>query len=205
LHPLPEATATALAAATDVDLLGAAAIALSASSLEFEALDIAWRSGRGGILARCAGREHARRAQRAARQCSGMGLTGVEVTGDDEQLWERQRAGQRSRDGAVVRVAAPPSALPAVLRATDACDATLVGRAALGISYVALDPEAVGQLRAALPMARSLTVLDGPESLRAASDPWGPLAPAAEELMRSVKVRFDPTGTCNPGLFAGGI
>ena len=25
------------------------------------------------------------------------------------------------------------------------------------------------------------------------------------DLMRRVKARFDPTGTCNPGVFAGGI
>ncbi len=28
---------------------------------------------------------------------------------------------------------------------------------------------------------------------------------AAVELMRSVKARFDPAATCNPGLFVGGI
>jgi glycolate dehydrogenase FAD-binding subunit len=205
LHPRLDTNATVLGAATDHDVLGRAAVALSQSRLEFEALDVAWRAGRGGILARCNGREYARRAQRAARHCAELGLTGVEVTEDDETLWERQRAGQRAREGALVRISAPPSALSDVLRATDACQGTLVGRAALGISYVALAPEGFGQLRSSLAAARSLVVLDAPEALRSQEDPWGPLPAANQELMRSVKVRFDPTGTCNPGLFVGGI
>lgn len=205
LHPLHAERATALGAAADTDRLGAAAVALSASPLEFDALDVAWRGGRGGILARCGGPQHARRAQRAARLMTDLGLEQVSLTDDDEALWERQRAGQRSRGGAVVRIAAAPSELPVVLRAADRCGGTLVGRAALGISYVAIEPDAVAALRAELDTARSATLLDAPPEARLAQDPWGELAPAALALMRSVKARFDPTQTCNPGLFVGGI
>ena len=134
-----------------------------------------------------------------------LGIGQVDVTGDDDALWERQRAGQRSDERALVQVAAPPSELPAVLRAVDACEGTLVGRAALGISYVEVEPEAVQKLRSALPMARRTTLLDAPPSLRSELDPWGPVEAPALELMRSVKARFDPTHTCNPGLFVGGI
>ena len=134
-----------------------------------------------------------------------LGLRQVEVTADDQALWERQRAGQRSRDRAMVRVAARPTALAAILRATDACDGTLVGRAALGCSYIELEPEAVGQLRDALGHLAAVTVLDAPASCRAQNDPWGPAEPTALELMRSIKARFDPAGICNPGLFVGGI
>ena len=67
LHPLHECSVTALGAASDAGALGAAAVALAAAPLEFEALDVAWRAGRGGLLARCAGPEAPRRAQRAAR------------------------------------------------------------------------------------------------------------------------------------------
>jgi len=48
-------------------------------------------------------------------------------------------------------------------------------------------------------------LLSGPPALRAAVDPWGPVAPGRLELMRRVKERFDPDGRCNPGLFVGGI
>jgi glycolate oxidase FAD binding subunit len=205
LHPLPASTTTAHAACTDPDVLGAAAVALSASQLEFEALDVAWRGEQGRILARCAGPEHARRARRAARKLAELGVAEIEIADDDDALWERQRAGQRSVDRAVVQVAAAPSSLPAVLRATDACDGALVGRAALGVSYVQLDPEGVGALRAALPSARRVTLLDGPAVTRSDQDPWGSPPDSTLDLMRSVKARFDPTNTCNPGLFVGGI
>jgi FAD/FMN-containing dehydrogenase len=48
-------------------------------------------------------------------------------------------------------------------------------------------------------------VLDAPEAVRGALDPWG-LAPGPElELMRRVKARFDPAGSCNRGIYVGGL
>ncbi|HEX8977772.1 MAG TPA: FAD-binding oxidoreductase [Solirubrobacteraceae bacterium] len=204
LHPLPEAGTTALGATADPDVLAAAAVALSAAPLEFEALDVAWHRGRGGLLARCAGPEHARRGRRAAQRLAELELVDVDTTEDDEALWERQRAGQRSQDGAVVRIAHRPSDLAAVLRATDVAGGTLVGRAALGTSYVELPPNSVAGLRRAAAPGRTV-LLDAPAALRAEVGPWDtPEAPALA-LMRSVKRRFDPTATCNPGLFVSGI
>ena len=204
LHPLHDRTTT-LGACPDPERLGAAAVALAAAPLELEALDVAWRAGRGGILMRCAGPEHARRGRRAARRLEELGLAGVEVTTDDEPLWERQRAGQRSRDAALVKIAAAPTALPAVIRASEACDATLVGRAALGTSYVSVAPEQVDDLRRTLPDGAVSVVLDAPEELRGQQDPWGALQAPVRALMHSVKDRFDPTGVCNRGLFVDGI
>jgi glycolate dehydrogenase FAD-binding subunit len=205
LHPLQETSVTALGAASDPAILCAAAVALAAAPLEFEALDIAWKGGRGGLLARCAGREATRRAQRAARLMQEAGLTEVDVTDQDGQLWERQRAGQRSLDHALVRVAAIPTELGAVIGAADACEGTLVGRAALGTSFVEVAPDAVARLRRALPGSARAVLLDGPASLRGGGESWGTLADPELELMRRVKMRFDPTHTCNPGLFVGGI
>ena len=204
LHPLPEGGTTALGAATDAEALAAAAIAVARVPLEFEALDVAWHRGSGGLLARCSGPEHSRRGRRTAKLLDELGLVDVDLTEDDGGLWERQRAGQRSRAGAVVRIAHLPSALAAVLAATDAAEGTLVGRAALGTSYVEVLPEAVAGLRRAVAPART-AVLDAPASLRAQDDPWETPEPAALALMRSIKHRFDPAGTCNPGLFVGGI
>jgi glycolate oxidase FAD binding subunit len=81
----------------------------------------------------------------------------------------------------------------------------LVGRAALGVSYVELDPAAVVTLRSALPAGSTSVVLDAPEELRRTLDPWGPVSAPALELMRRIKHRFDPAGTCSPGTFAGAI
>ncbi len=207
LHPLPVATATALGASSDPDALAAAARALAAAPFELEALDVAWRGGRGGLLAQSAGAEARRRAERVARVMGEAGLEQVGVAGDDAELWARQRAGQRSRTGAIVRIGARPSALAEVLRATQACGGTLVGRAALGSSFVELEPEAaaVVRLRDRLPAGAVSVVLDAPASLRETIDPWGVRDGPALELMRRVKARFDPARACNPGVFAGGI
>jgi glycolate oxidase FAD binding subunit len=104
-----------------------------------------------------------------------------------------------------VRIAARPSALAAVLEAADSCAGTAVGRVALGISYVELEPDAVARLQGSLPEGARYTVLDAPAELRAEIDPWGPVAPGALALMQRIKQRFDPGGTCSPGVFAGAI
>jgi glycolate oxidase FAD binding subunit len=130
----------------------------------------------------------------------------VAVTTDDAGLWAQQRAGQRSSNGrAIVRVAALPTALPAVLSGVDACGGTLVGRAALGTSYIELDPAEIGRLGSALPNDAVRVLLDAPDALRGSGDPWGPVDPGVLEVMRRIKLRFDPSGACNPGVFAGGI
>jgi glycolate oxidase FAD binding subunit len=207
LHPLHQTSVTALGAASDPAVLTAAAVALGRAPLEFEALDVAWKGGRGGLLARCAGREALRRAQRAARLMRQAGLAEIDVTDEDGQLWERQRAGQRSADRALVRIAAPPTALGDVLTAADASEGTLVGRATLGSHFVELSPEAdaVATLRRGLPAGVRAIVLDAPASLRTGSEPWGASSGPDVELMRAIKARFDPAHTCNPGLFVGGI
>ncbi|HSO97680.1 MAG TPA: FAD-binding oxidoreductase [Solirubrobacteraceae bacterium] len=207
LHPLPAARATAIGIADDPDRLAAAAQALAGAPLELEALDVAWRGGRGGLLACCGGAEALRRAKRTAQLMQAAGLDGVDVTADDTELWARQRAGQRSADRALVRVAAQRSALPAILRACDRAGGTLVGRAAEGVWWAELDPTAVMRLRvdvaADVPGSVSV-VLDAAPEQRA--EAWGAVRDqGAAALMRQIKARFDPAGTCNPGIFVGGI
>jgi glycolate oxidase FAD binding subunit len=205
LHPRPSGSTTALGASSDAGEIAAAAVAMAAAPFEFDALDVAWRGGRGGILARCSGPEHARRARRAARALDDLGLERVDISDLDTPLWERQRAGQRSAQRALMRIAARPSGLAEVLSASDACGGTVVGRAGLGVSYLELDPDALPRLQDHMPSGATATLLDAPAHLRAASDPWGQLESPAQVLMRNVKARFDPARTCNPGLFVGGI
>ncbi|HTX46164.1 MAG TPA: FAD-binding oxidoreductase [Solirubrobacteraceae bacterium] len=205
LHPRPLSTATALGATGSPEILSAAAVALAGAPLELDALDFAWRGGRGGLLARCSGADPSRRAQRALELMRAEGIEQHDLAGDDEALWERQRAGQRSSERALVRIAARPSALATVVEAADRCAGTLVGRAALGISYLELDPNAVGGLLRSPPAGARCTVLDAPAELRAEIDPWGPVAPGALALMQRIKQRFDPGSVCAPGVFAGAI
>jgi glycolate oxidase FAD binding subunit len=205
LHPLPAGTATALGASAEPTTLADAARALAQAPLELESLDVAWRSGQGGILARVAGSEAAPRAQRAAEAMRSAGLEHVDIAEDDSSLWARQRAGQRSREAALVRVAARPRELATVLEAAQGCGGTLVGRAALGISFIEVEAEAVGRFREALPPKAVSVLLDAPAELRRSVDVWGAGEGPAIELMRRVKARFDPAQACNPGVFVGGI
>jgi glycolate oxidase FAD binding subunit len=206
LHPLPAETLTTLGVAIDPDTAARAAKTLTAAPLELEALDVAWRGGRGGILARCAGVQSRRRAELTASLMGQAGLQDVEVTDADAELWARQRAGQRAPGRVLIRVATRPSALAQVLRAADAHDGTVVGRAAYGHSFIAVDPSAATGLLSSLPPGARAVLHDAPPALREAVDPWGGSHdPAALELMRRVKARFDPGGVCSPGVFVGGI
>ena len=211
LHPRPPAEATATGTTDDPGELQRAALALAKSSLEAQSLDVRWQERTGTVLARFAGVAAAEQAAAAQRL---LGETGVQtaLTEDDDALWAAQRAGQRAADGgAVVRVSGRPSRIADACVAAQVAGATLVGRAALGLFWIALPAEAPGELVTAIARLRKVlaplpcVVLDAPPYVRAHLDPWDHPEDAALVLMRRVKQRFDPAATCNPGIFAGGI
>jgi glycolate oxidase FAD binding subunit len=205
LHPRPERTATVVGFTDDPRTLQTAAQALAAVPAELEALDVGWRDGRGRLLAQVAGPRSEPRCVRLADELRGAGLSEVELLIDGgSELWDAQRAAQRSSTRATVRVAARASELAALLAAVDGCGGSLVGRAALGHSWVTLEPASIERLRSELPAGATATVQDLPGE-GAREDPWGPMQPALLDLTRRLKLRFDPTGTCNPGIFVGGI
>jgi glycolate oxidase FAD binding subunit len=205
LHPM-RPTASAEGHGADPDTVARAAHALAHSRLEAQALDIAWRGGRGGVLVRFAGVEAEPQAQAARRELEEAGLA-ASVMEDDAAAWEAQRAAQRG--DLVVRVSAVQTQLADVLRVTEELEGGMVGRAALGICWVSLpaDVGAAGVERLRRELAPSAcVVLDAPEEVRAALDPWHvPESSPALELMRRTKARFDPNGVCSPGVFVGGI
>ena len=129
----------------------------------------------------------------------------MSVRTDDNALWARQRAGQRSRAATVVRVSIPPPGLPELLALSDSLGATAVGRAAVATAYLTLEVNRVAPLRSRLSPGASAVVLDLPSAAQGAVDPWGPIATPLLTQMRAVKQRFDPGGICNPGIFVGGI
>jgi glycolate oxidase FAD binding subunit len=205
LQPLPGTTATALGTTSDPAALRDAALYLRRTHPTLEALDVAWRGGQGGLLAQVAGDDASEHAASVADAMRVAGLAGTTVRTDDAALWARQRAGQRSAERALLRVHSRPSALERVLRIADAAGATLVGRAALGVSYLTLNVNQIAVVRDQLPAGAGAVALDLPTSARGAVDPWA-LADGPElELMRQIKLRFDPAGVCNPGIFVGGI
>lgn len=205
LRPLPTQTATALGSSADPDALQRAVTAIGAAHPGLEAFDVAWREGRGGLLAQLTGSEASVRAEAVAETMSGCGLEAAPVRAIDADLWARQRAGQRSPERAVMRVHARREELSAVLALADEVGATLVGRAALGIAYLALDVDRIAAARTGLPAGTPAVVTDIPPAARGAVDAWGVTSGPQLELMRAVKQRFDPAGICNPGIFVGSI
>jgi glycolate oxidase FAD binding subunit len=196
LHPLP-ATATTVGAASDPDKVARVATALAHSAIEAQCLDVLW-SGDGRVLVRLAGGEAVAQAHETARLLEQHGLA-AEVEEDDDALWEEQRARQRSSARVVVRVSGVQMQISDQIRAAERLDGSLVGRAAHGLAWIAVpDAAAVDALRRELAPSPCV-VLDGDHP-----DPWG-AEPAAIDLMRRIKQRFDPAAACNPGVFAGGI
>jgi glycolate oxidase FAD binding subunit len=207
LHPAPVDTATARATGDDPARLAAAAARLAALPLEADCLDVAWGSGRGAVLMRFGGAAAGRQAQVAAERLAAAGLAAPEAIADDDELWVQERAHQRSPDGAVLKVAGTLGDLEAVLRAAEAGAATVVSRAGLGLSWIALEggDDLVARadaVRAGLPADAEVTVLDGGGAL---GDPWPALPPGALTVMERIKSRFDPARVFRPGAFAGGI
>jgi glycolate dehydrogenase FAD-binding subunit len=190
LHPVAPDTATAVAEARSPDELARGALAVAGSPLEHHGIDIAWRGGRGRVLARFAGAVPRPQAEAAVKLLSAEGLA-TELVDDDEELWDEQRAAQRGP--LVVKVSALPASIPELARAADEAGGSIVGRAALGLSWVRFEEpgaEAVERLRRDF----VVRVLDRPADLDV--EPVGALDPGVRDLMRRVKERFDPAGVC---------
>jgi glycolate oxidase FAD binding subunit len=203
LHPYPDTTATVIGSTGDPDKLGAAARALAALPLEADSLDVRWEGGSGALLVRYGGTAAPHQAEGSVPRLREAGLDGVETVANDDELWMRQRVAQRGT--AVLKV----SDLAAACRAAEEAGGRLVGRAALGLFWIALDgdglPERITAVRAAL-APRACVLLDAPEAVRGAVDPWGATPDAgAVAVMARVKERFDPSRIFRPGAFIGGI
>jgi glycolate oxidase FAD binding subunit len=205
LHPLPAASATAAGRTADPAALALAASALAHAQLEPMGLDVRWEHGGGALLARFGGVAPRPQAEGAARLIRETGVE-AEIVEEDEGLWGAQRQGQRPRNGApdtVVRVSALQTDLPALLETVEHHGAALVGRAALGLSWVRLEDHPAADVAALVAELRrhlGVVVLDAPAEVRERVDPWGPRHPAALALMRRVKEGFDPAGVCAPGV-----
>jgi glycolate oxidase FAD binding subunit len=208
LHPLPRQTVTVVGRSEDAGALAAAAASIAHSPFAPECLDVAWTGGRGAVMARFTGAAPEAAAGDAGTLMERARLE-TAIEGDDDACWDRQRAGQRSARGAVVRISGLASQLERVLGAAGDVGGSVVGRAGLGLSWVALGGSDAGELVSGIEELRrrlqpfACVVQDAPPAVRERLDVWG--EDAALPLMRRVKERFDPEGVCNPGIFVGGI
>ena len=185
LHPLPEKTATVSVEHDNPDDLLREVLTLAKRPLESDTFDVVWQDGKGRLLMQFSGASALEQASRAG-----------DVVDVD---WDEVRALQRGP--VVVRVSGRPSDLPQVIRVAESHGATVVSRAALGLSWLAFeDPAAVGAIRAAL-APRNCTVLDGAERV---ADQW-PRDVPGHAVMERLKARFDPARIFRPGVFVGGI
>ncbi|MDX6678037.1 MAG: glycolate oxidase binding subunit [Solirubrobacteraceae bacterium] len=211
LHPRPPQQATATASSDDPGQLARAAGLLAHGKLELQSLDVRWEDALGTVLARFGGVAAREQAAAARELLASAGLQAA-VAEDDDALWAAQRAAQRAAEGgAVVRVSGRPTQLADACVAAQVAGATLVGRAGLGVSWIALPPAAPGELVQSIARVRKVlapspcVVLDAPAHVRTHLDPWDHPEDGALVLMRRVKSRFDQTATCNPAIFVGGI
>ena len=190
LTPANADSTTAFGEATDADQLSRGAAAIGQSALEHHGIDIRWEGGRGAVLARFAGAAPRPQAEAAEKLLRAEGLA-TEIVDEDEPLWDDQRAAQRGP--LVVKVSSLPTRLPKLLRAAAEAGGTVVGRAALGLSWVRFEePSAAAVER--LRREFIAVALDRPADLDV--DPVGPIDPATRALMQRVKERFDPAGVC---------
>jgi glycolate oxidase FAD binding subunit len=116
--------------------------------------------------------------------------------------------GERPHDGVVLRIAHVPAALPQVLQSLPT-GAFVVSSACSGVMYAGLGASAgvaeLSALRAAIaPFDGTAVVVSAPDEVRADLDHWGPVGDSLD-LMRRVKVQFDPDGRLSPGRFVGGM
>jgi glycolate oxidase FAD binding subunit len=217
LHPLPEASATAVFEGLGADDVAETLPVVRELAVEPTALAaLASAAGKFTLAVRFEGfapgvREQLERT--LARAGGGARLEGAE----EAALWARHDA---IRAAGAVRAKATfaPAALARALDALRPLEGALAGRGlavhpALGIALLAgdlADAEAaargVASAREALRRLGNggLVLTAAPPELRARADPWGP-APGGVEVMRRLKRELDPEARLAPGRFVGGI
>jgi glycolate oxidase FAD binding subunit len=203
LHPDPAQTATVFGFSESPHTLQRAVIELARKPLEADCLDVAWEDGVGRVLVRFGGNTATDRARETGAALEG--LEEIKVADDDEALWAKQRSRQRSPDGAVLKVSGRPTDLAGVVQVAERGGATVAGRAALGLYWLAFRPgdglaDRVAVARDEL-APRNCTVLDGAERV---VDQWPADVPGLA-VMERLKARFDPSRIFRPGSFVGGI
>ena len=216
LHPLPEASATAVfegLAGVDVrDVLPA----LRELAVEPTALAALPDARKFRLAVRFEG--FAPGVKDQVERVLGRAGGGARLEDAEEAvLWARHDA-LRAAGSTRVKATFAPAALVPALDALSPLQAALgpegpVVHPALGIAFLAGEAADAAAVAAGIEHARSrlkplgngaVVVAAAPPAVRALVDPWGP-APAGIEVMRRLKAELDPEGRLAPGRFVGGI
>ena len=156
-------------------------------------------------------------AAAASAICARHGAEPATLEGSAEaEAWTDVEGGVWSGDGAVVKLAVPPTEVAPALdevqesSARESVDWHASGRAALGVLFVRLDGDssALGRLiaewRGAAARRHGSLVVQRLRPALTGIGRWGEVGDALK-MMRSVKARFDPRGILSPGLGPGGL
>ena len=129
---------------------------------------------------------------------------GVIAEAVDDDAWSRLRALAHSpANGTVIRAGVPASQLAHLVGQAAAMNGPAWGHVAAGAVWArpAADAQALEALRAAAERAGGYLQLESASRpLRESFDPFGS---GDAELVASLKARFDPNDTLNPGRFGG--
>ena len=146
------------------------------------------------VLARSGGAASAEAAEHVSGLLDAEGLE-ASVEEDDGALWDAQRDAQRTGSGPLVRVSGLQDQTALVLELARELDARVVGRAAFGLSWVAVsDPGHAERVREAVSPS-PCAVLDGRGDL----DAWGPRDPGARDAGRARARALRPRRGVRPG------
>jgi glycolate oxidase FAD binding subunit len=217
LHPLPEASATAVFEGLGAEDVAETLPVLRELAVEPTALAALASAGRFTLAVRFEGfapgvREQLERT--LARAGGGARLEGAE----EAALWARHDA-LRAAGAVRVKATFAPAALARALDALRPLEAALaVGgglavHPALGIALLSGELGDADAAARGIASARealrtlgngSLVLTAAPPELRARTDPWGP-PPDGIEVMRRLKRELDPEARLAPGRFVGGI
>jgi glycolate oxidase FAD binding subunit len=201
LHPLPRATRVVVRQVADPDEGGRLALRVARSTLTPSAVELTGPTA--GPMRMVVVFE----AIQESVEAQAAHLVEV-VSGGEVQDELPDDFGERPHDGLVVRIAHVPAALSQVLHSLPT-GASVVSSACSGVMYAGLGASAgaaeIGALRAAIaPFDGTAVVLSAPDEVRADLDHWGPVGDSLD-LMRRVKLQFDPDGRLSPGRFVGGM
>jgi glycolate oxidase FAD binding subunit len=223
LHPVPDVESSALAMFRSLEAAQEMVALLLDSSVQpsrVEILDAGALSACGlpvtaaALAVSIATVEPAVRAQEAALTALVTSVGGrlEPLGGSFWHLYDRTLA---VAGGVTLRIGTVPSRLAATLAETRSAfgTAAVSGCAVLGALRARIDRGDPVALASGIERLRGfmadgvggVMIERGPAALRAAIDPWGPVAAPALAVMREIKHAFDPTGVLNPGRFVDGL